>query len=327
MTKAIALFSGGLDSRLAILIVKEQGIEVEAVNFQTMFSCCKDDAHRAAHELGVRLTVLRADESYLERVRNPKFGYGRGINPCVDCRSYMFERAKVFMESSGASFMVTGEVLGQRPMSQKMEDFRLIEKDTGLEGRILRPLSARLLPETLPERERVVDRARLYDIQGRTRARLLELADRYGIQDPPHASAGCALTQPAFADKVRDQFSHDENHDVWKFELLKIGRHFRLNSETKVILGRNENQNAYLEGLQARGLSLLRPLNFSGPAAVFLGPDTPDVHDQAASLILRYAQKPLPERCELNLFRPGETLCVTASRPADESFIEGVRIA
>ncbi len=327
MPKAIALLSGGLDSQLAICLVKEQGVEIEAVNFQTMFNCCKDDARQVAYNLGVGFTLIRADESYLERVRNPKFGYGRGINPCVDCRSYMFERARAVMEHAGAAFMITGEVVGQRPMSQKMEDFRLIEKDAGLEGLILRPLSAKLLPVTIPEKEGVIDRARLFDIQGRSRARLLELARHYGIENPPNASSGCALTQPQFADKVRDLFEHDPGHDIWKFELLKTGRHFRLSPETKIILGRNENQNAHLEELRFQGLPLLRPHNFAGPAAIFLGGANPEMQAQGASIILRYAQKPLPEICELEFVRGAETAIVTASLPAAESFIEGVRIA
>jgi len=325
--KAVALLSGGLDSRLAILIVKELGVTIEAVNFQTLFSCCKDDARQAAYELGVRFTLVKAGEDYLETVRNPKHGYGRGINPCVDCRSYMFKQAKAVMEQSGASFMVTGEVLGQRPMSQKLSDFQAIERDTDLEGRILRPLSARLLPPTFAEREGVVDRSKLYDIQGRTRERLHALAHRYGIKEPPAASAGCALTQPPFADKVRDLFDHDPGHELWKYELLKIGRHFRLNQDTKVVLGRNEAQNTYLEELCRKGLVLLRPKNFAGPAAVFIGQENPEVCRQAASLVLRYAQKPLPDPCELELIRGNEMQVVMAADPAQESFIEGVRIA
>lgn len=325
--KAIALLSGGLDSRLAILIIKQQGIQIEAVNFQTMFSCCKDDARQVAYDLGVRFTLIKAEEDYLERVRNPKHGYGRGINPCVDCRTYMFEKAKRLMQPMGASFMITGEVLGQRPMSQKKSDFELIEKDSGLEGLILRPLSAKLLPVTFPEKEGLVNRSRLYAIQGRTREKLYEVAKEYGIHEPPPASAGCALTQPPFADKVRDLFDHDPGHEVWKYELLNIGRHFRLSPETKVVLGRNETQNAYLEELKDKGLAFLRPLNFAGPAVVFIGKDNPETHALAASLVLRYAQKPLPARCEFELIRGKEVIQVTASEPAEESFIEGVRIA
>ena len=159
------------------------------------------------------------------------------------------------------------------------------------------------------------------------RSRLYEVAKHYGIDDPPSASAGCALTQPPFADKVRDLFEHDPGHEIWKFELLKIGRHFRLSPETKVILGRDETQNAYLEELRFKGLPLLRPHNFAGPAVVFIGAENPEMRAQAASLVLRYAQKPLPVTCTFELIRGEETILVSASQPAAESFIEGVRIA
>ncbi len=186
--RAIALLSGGLDSMLAIAILKDQGVEIEAVNFQTMFGCCKEDARRAAYDLGVKFTLLKVGDDYLKTIQSPKYGYGRGMNACVDCRIYMFFAAKKYMEAAGASFMITGEVLNQRPMSQKESDMRIIERDTGLEGKILRPLSAKLLPETEPERLGIVDRARFYEIQGTSRKFLLELAGKYGIKDPPAAS-------------------------------------------------------------------------------------------------------------------------------------------
>ncbi len=327
MPKAMALLSGGLDSRLAICIVKEQGIEIEAVNFQTMFSCCKDDARQVAYELGVGFTLIKADEAYVKVIREPKHGYGRGINPCVDCRIYMFDRVRQLMEYLGASFVVTGEVVNQRPMSQKREDFKKIERDTGLEGLILRPLSAKLLPPTIPEKEGVIDRSKLYEIEGRSREKLLELARHYGIQNPPAASSGCALTQVPFAEKVRDVFEHDAGNEPWKYEILKVGRHFRLTPEAKVVLGRNEGENAYLEALHPAGTALLVPHNFAGPAALVIGTAGASVLDQAAAIILRYAQKPLPEMCELKINRNGELGMMTSPAAADEPFIEGVRIA
>ncbi len=326
MPRAIALLSGGLDSRLAVCILKEQGIEIEAVNFQTMFSCCRDDARQVAHELGIGFTAIKADEEYVRIIREPKYGYGRGLNPCVDCRIYMFERARSLMDHLRASFIITGEVIGQRPMSQKIADFVKIERDTGLEGLIVRPLSAQLLPATLPEKEGVIDRSRLYAIQGRWRAPLLALARRYGIENPPDASPGCALTQVPFADKVRDVFTHDEGNEPWKYEILKVGRHFRLKEGAKVVLGRSEEQNAYLEALHPAGTALLVPHNFAGPVGLLIGAAESPALEQAAALILRYAQKPLPENCDLKLTRGGEVKILSSSAAADESFIEGVRI-
>ncbi len=272
--KAVALLSGGLDSTLAVKILQDQGIEIEAINFQTMFGCCKDDARQVAHELGIRFTMLPVGMDYVDVVKNPKHGVGKGINPCVDCRVYMFTIGKKFMQSVGASFVISGEVLGQRPMSQRSDCFETIEQDTELEGLILRPLSAKLLPATLPEKEGIVDRQRLFNIEGRSRARLLELAKHYGIDNPPSPSTGCALTEPEFAKKVRDLFQYSQKDERWHFEILKTGRHFRLDPDSKAILGRDVGENEYLEYLHPEGTTLLTPVNFSGPSALLVGSRT-----------------------------------------------------
>lgn len=292
--KGVVLLSGGLDSTLAAKILLEQGVEIEAVNFQTMFGCCKDDARQVAHELGIRFTMVPVGMDYVDLVKNPKHGVGKGINPCVDCRSYMFDLAKKIMTSIGASFVVSGEVLGQRPMSQRYDCFNTIEKDTGLEGLIVRPLSAKLLEPSLPEKEGVVDRERLYDIQGRSRAKLLELAKKYGIENPPAPSTGCALTEPEFAKKVKDIFQHTEDYERWQFEILKTGRHFRLDPETKLIMGRDAAENEYLAYLHPKGTTLLTAINFPGPSALIDGPFSQVRLEKAGQLILSYS-KHLPQ--------------------------------
>lgn len=324
--KAVALLSGGLDSTLAICILKEQEIEIEAVNFQTMFGCCKDDARQVAHRLGVPFTTLKVADDYLKVIEAPKYGYGRGINPCVDCRIYMFAAAKRFMEKTQASFLISGEVLGQRPMSQKREDFKRIECDTGLEGLIVRPLSARLLPETEPERAGIIDRSRLYAIRGRSRHDLLELARKYGIDHPPSPSSGCALTSPLFAKKVKDIFDHRPDYRRWEFEVLKIGRHFRLDDEAKVIVSKNERQNEYLESLLSEGTVLLDCINFGGPKALLIGTKTGERVQKTASIMLRYAQKPLPADCEIRIREGQRQEFIVAAEPAEESLLERMRI-
>jgi len=304
--KAVALLSGGLDSTLAVKILLKQGIEIEAVNFQTMFGCCKDDARRVAHELGIKFTMLPVGMDYVELVKEPKHGYGKGINPCVDCRVYMFRWAKKLMEQVGASFIVSGEVLGQRPMSQRTDCFETIEEDTELEGLIVRPLSAKLLEPTLPEKEGIIDRDRLYDIQGRSRARLLELAKEYGIENPPSPSTGCALTEPEFAKKVRDIFNHSQDYERWHFEILKTGRHFRLNPETKVIVGRDAAENEYLTYLHPRGTTLLTPVNFAGPTALLIGSRTEERLESAGRMILSYTKHLPQETPQLQWEREGQ---------------------
>ena len=324
--KAIALLSGGLDSTLAICIAKEQGIEVEAVYFQTMFGCCKDDARQAAHRLGVKFALLKVGDGYLKVVEQPKYGYGRGMNPCVDCRIYMFDLAKKYAEQTGASFLISGEVLGQRPMSQKMRDFTAIEKDTGLCGLILRPLSAKLLPVTFPEKAGIVDRRKLHAVHGRSRRKLLELAAHYGIENPPSPSAGCALTSPAFGRKVKDIFQHRPDYERWEFEILKMGRHFRLNPEAKVVIARNHDENEYFELLHPKTTSLLSCKNLSGPHALLIGPKTEENLRRAAGLMLRYARKPLPPVCEIQAEEGGEVETFFETREAPEEMIESVRI-
>ncbi len=326
MPKAVALLSGGVDSMLAIAMIKQQGVAIEAVHFQTMFGCCKDDARQAAHLLGVPCTLLKVGDDYLEMVEKPKYGYGRGVNPCVDCRSYMFKLGKKFMEQTGADFLISGEVLDQRPMSQKKRDFERIEAECGLEGKILRPLSAQRLKPTEAEEKGWVDREKLFAVQGRSRKFLFEMARKYGIEEPPSPSAGCALTSPDFAKKVRDVFEHHPDYSRWEFEILKMGRHFRLDEKTKLVIARNENQNAYLEMLHPEKTFLLTCLNFGGPHALLIGEGSGENFDLAGKLMLRYAQKPFPAECEIQREGGGETGTFTISAQADEEQINLLRI-
>jgi tRNA-uridine 2-sulfurtransferase len=325
--KAVALLSGGLDSTLAVCILKEQGVEIEAVYFQTMFGCCKEDARQVARRLGVPFTLLKVADDYLKVIEKPKYGYGRGINPCVDCRIYMFRAAKKFMQTVNASFLISGEVLDQRPMSQKMNDLRNIEKNCGLEGLILRPLSAKLLPLTEPEKQGVVEREKLFGIHGRSRAKLLELAEKYGIENPPTPSTGCALTSPVFAKKVRDVFVNSPDYKRWEFELLKIGRHFRLSPEAKVIVARNRDQNEYLEIIQPAGTMLLRCKNFGGPHALVIGSGKEEVLRKTAGLMLRYAHKSVPPICEIEYRGREEWNVFTVTSKNEEPQPEELRIA
>ena len=324
--KAVVLLSGGLDSTLAIKILQKQGIEIEAINFQTMFGCCKDDARAVAHELGVGFTMLPVGMDYVELVKNPKYGRGKAINPCVDCRIYMFLLAKKFMESVGASFVVSGEVLGQRPMSQRLDCFETIERDSGLEGLIVRPLSAKLLEPTLPEKEGVVSRDGLYDIQGRSRTRILELAKEFGITNPPSPSTGCALTEPEFSKKVKDIFKFMDDYERWHFEILKTGRHFRLDPETKLVLGRDESENEYLQYLHPPGAALLTPLNFSGPSALLIGPVTPERLEESGRIILSYVKHRPSETPQIQWESEGACQVLEVHSALEEAELLSLRI-
>jgi len=256
--KAIALLSGGLDSTLAVRLILDQGIEVEALNFVTPFCTCNRkgrgcEARHVAEEFDIPCKTVAITEEFFQVIRNPKHGYGSGMNPCLDCRILMFSRARERMEEIGAAFVFTGEVLGQRPMSQHRRAMRIIDRESGLDGRVLRPLSAQLLEPTIPEKEGLVGREKLLAIQGRSRKPQMALAKEYGIADYPCPAGGCLLTDPGFARRMRDLMRFRPGFDLNDVNLLKVGRHFRLLPGVKVVVGRNEDENHRLQRLARRG--------------------------------------------------------------------------
>lgn len=247
--RALGLVSGGLDSILALRLVLDQGIEVTAMHMNIPFIAEKKDIEKLTKDLGVHLEVVEVDEDYMDVVRNPKHGYGTEMNPCIDCRIYVLRKAKELADRIGASFLFTGEVLGERPMSQTRKAMRIIEEETGLGGLILRPLSARLLPETIPESEGWVDRQKLMAVKGRNRKPQMALAEELGINQYPQPAGGCLLTQQEFSAKLRDLVQHKEKPSLRDIPRLKVGRHFRFEGH-KIIVGRNEQDNNALQELK-----------------------------------------------------------------------------
>ncbi len=304
--KAVALLSGGLDSCLAIKLMRLQGIEVEALHFKTVFECCKEDAAAAARSLGVKLTMVTMGEDLLDLIRTPKYGWGRSVNPCIDCRIYMFKIAKKFMQLVNASFVISGEVLGQRPKSQMKDALQIIPRQSGLEDLLLRPLSAKLLKPTLPEREGIVDREKLYDIEGRSRHRLIELGRQVGLETLPNASNGCILTDENYGRRVKDHLAHFPDQTIWDFELMKVGRHYRLDETHKVVFGRKEHENERLASLHERSdgrkTTYLEPVNFSGPSALLVGDFQEPLLSTIGSMMLSFSKKGDLERPQI-LFR------------------------
>lgn len=306
MMKAIALLSGGLDSTLAAKVVKDEGIELEALNFLTVFCTCTNRgetclaSQKAVDSLGIRLKVFNVSEEYLNVVKNPKHGYGSNMNPCIDCRIFMLKKSKAYMAESGASFIVTGEVLGQRPMSQRRDAMRLIEKEAGLEGLILRPLSAKFLPVTLPEREGWIDRGKLLSIQGRSRKPQIEMADHFGIRDYPCPAGGCLLTDPQFARRMKDLILHDPGFSLNDVHLLKVGRHFRLSPRLKLIVGRTEEENQKIQTFAQENDLLLRMVHYPGPLSLLRGEAHGEEIEKAGAITARYSKAKVLEEVEIH---------------------------
>lgn len=289
--KSLGLFSGGLDSILAVLLVRSQDIDVHGITFETPFFNAQQ-ARISAKRIGISLTAMDITAEHLEMLRNPRYGYGRNMNPCIDCHTLMLKVAGRKMEETGADFLQTGEVLGQRPMSQSKQSLHVVAKNSGYQDFILRPLSARLLPETKPEREGKVDRSRLLSLQGRGRKEQMEMALRFGVTDYPAPAGGCLLTDPMFSKRLRDLFQHEKDCRIRDIELLKYGRHFRVNAETKVIVGRRRSDNEAIQRLVEDRDTILRTAHFPGPFTLVPYGGDEQTCRAAAALCALYSDAP-----------------------------------
>ena len=324
--KALALLSGGLDSILATELILKQGIDVVAINFTSPFCLCKKGgcgATEAANQLGVPLKVVNVGNEYLKMVRKPKHGYGRNMNPCIDCRIFIAKKAKKYAKEIGASFIFTGEVLDERPMSQHFRAMKIIEEEAGLKGKILRPLSARLLPETVFEKKGLVDREKLLEIRGRSRKPQIKLAQEFNIKDYPCPAGGCLLTYKEYADKLRDLFAHKKRVTVGEVALLKVGRHFRL-GESKIIVGRNEAENKVLTAKKAAGDFCFEVPEIAGPITVLQGKKTKKAIEAAAGLTAFYSDAEA-KRVTVNFGRKSLSRSVTVAVPS-QAEVDGFRI-
>jgi tRNA-uridine 2-sulfurtransferase len=346
--KAIAMISGGLDSTLALALMRRQGVDVKAVTFYTGFcitetqrrkggrpdgSVPQNEALRAAADLEVDIEYVDiSGRGYFDMLVNPRWGYGANANPCVDCRVFMMRKAKEIMVAEGADFIFTGEVLGQRPKSQRRDTLRIIERESGLDGRLLRPLSAKLLPPTIPETEGLIDRSLLEEISGRSRHRQIELAKALGIADYPQPAGGCCfLTDESFARKFFDVLDAREGRgeerriDREDVILLSTGRHFRLSPRAKLIVGRTEVENALLESHVA-GRARLEAKDVMGPVALVEGQPTWEERVLAARIVARYGKAKDATRVPVE-WREGELVEVYEVEPEqDETRIEALRV-
>ena len=315
--KAISLFSGGLDSQLAVCLVKRQGIEVEGVNFKAPFFGGDRKMAMAADDLGISLKTIDISEEYMDVLRNPKYGYGKNMNPCIDCHGFMIRKAGEYMQENGASFILTGEVLGQRPMSQNKSSLAAVDKISGFRGLILRPLSAKLLPPTIAEQEGWVYREKLLDISGRSRVRQMELAAELGITEYPSPAGGCLLTMENFSRRLRHLFQLRPEAKPHETEILKHGRHFLLDSRAILVVGRKATENEILLKLANPEDYLFKLTTHPGPTSLlrYFGNPEPDDLSWAASLTARYSDAASLPTALVKVWQPNQEAKVMEIEP------------
>lgn len=293
--KAISLFSGGLDSILATRLIADQGIDVEALHLKTVFWGKYDDKlnlsllEDLACQAKARLSIIEADEEYFNVVKNPAYGYGKNLNPCIDCKIFILKKAKEYMLKSGASFLITGEVLGQRPMSQHRSVLNTIENASGAEGIIVRPLSAKFFKISIPEQKGWIDRDKLLAIEGRSRKPQIALAKGFGIERFQNSAGGCLLADRAFSNKMRDIIKYEKDFQANDISLIKNGRAFRISPRAKLVVGREEKQNSLLLDLAKDADYSFRTVDIPGPIGIGRGFFDKDAISMAASIVVRYS--------------------------------------
>jgi tRNA-specific 2-thiouridylase len=318
--KAIALFSGGLDSTLAIKLIIDQGIEVLALNINTGFGSTKDrleHMHRMCEQVGAELKIIDIESEFLQDVLfDPKYGYGKNFNPCIDCHAKMFAVAKRVMEAEGASFLISGEVLGQRPMSQNKEALQTVLNESNCNGLLLRPLSAKALAPTIAEIEGWVDREKLEGITGRNRERQLELVKEIGLDDFESPGGGCLLTDENFAKKMFDFIRYD-TFEVRDIKLMKFGRHLRLRDGAKLVIGRNQDENLHLQNIENDKYYHVKTPGLPGPHSMLSKSATKEDKELAAKIILTYCKTKESEEYPLS-FDKQEELKATPFSSRDE---------
>jgi tRNA U34 2-thiouridine synthase MnmA/TrmU len=333
--KTLGLLSGGLDSTIAVRMMVKLGYDVTVLNFMSPFcTCtkksngCKSAAHKAAAELGVKIKTAFMGGEYLQMLRAPKYGVGKGMNPCIDCRIMMFRQAKRVMDEVGAKFIFTGEVIGQRPMSQMKGRLNQIENESGLKGLIVRPLSAAIMEPTIPEKEGWIDRDEMLKISGKSRRQQISVGRDMGIaEENLCSSGGCLLTDLHFAPKVKDMLEHSPDADVNDARMLRIGRHFRVADNCKVVVGRNEKENEKLQRMAKEGSTLIRVRDFNGPCVVVIGEIANGLGLRAGQIAVRYSDAPKDRSVEVEIQKVGTYEKSTFNaRAIDDNTLNTIRI-
>lgn len=332
MAKAIALLSGGLDSTLAVLTMQRQGIDITAVTFLTHFGCdisdsssCSKNPFPAAEKFGFEVKLCHLADKFIDIVKNPKYGHGKNMNPCVDCRILMLREAKELMHMVGAEFIITGEVLGQRPMSQRRDSFPVIDREAGLAGYVLRPLSAKLMNLTIPEKTGLVNRDMLHGFAGRSRRPQMALARELDLSDYPMPAGGCLLTEPNYSYRLKELLNHNPDPSLNDLHLLRVGRHFRPSTSCKIIVGRNEAENQSIEALGEHYGYLFTVEGFGSPTTLLSGEGAEGLIPLAAALCARYSDAKCLPSVEVTV-RRGPAVSFVTVPPAQEEDIESYRV-
>ena len=317
--KAICVFSGGLDSMLAAELIRAQGIDVLALFFETPFFT----SHRArasARSMDLPFKVVDITERHLEVVKHPKHGYGGNMNPCIDCHALMFRIAGEMLEAEEASFIFSGEVMGQRPMSQNKRALGLVAEESGLHGMLLRPLSAKCLSPTIPEEKGWVQRDQLKGFQGRSRKPQMAMAIDLGLGDYPAPAGGCMLTERGFSRRLKDLLSSKSEVIVNHLEALKLGRHFRISAEAKAIVGRNKRENEKLRELATKEDMILNTVSVPGPAVLMSGALLTEAIDLATQITLSYSDAKEGEVQDVRIVGPHINRIVSVTVPDKKEF-------
>ncbi len=328
--KGIHLYSGGLDSVLSAKLLIDQGIEVIGLHFVLPFSPPDEDPAESvpakrARDIGLNLRFIRCGMDYMEMAANPPHGFGSQMNPCIDCKIFFLRYAAEIMRAEDAAFVSTGEVIGQRPMSQQRVTMRHILKEAGLDGYLLRPLSALRLPPTIAEEQGIVDRSKLLDITGRGRFRQLELASQWGITDFATPAGGCLFTDPHVASRIKDLYDH-QPFTLNDMYLLSFGRHFRMNENVKFIVPRNEKETKEVEKYRNEADLLLTP-DFPGPSILVRGIATADMIPFLVSVIVRYGKCGTIGSPRVDVFRKGNLIMtVDAGDPVPDDILDSMRL-
>ncbi|HBQ25557.1 MAG TPA: tRNA 4-thiouridine(8) synthase ThiI [Syntrophomonas sp.] len=307
--RAISLFSGGLDSQLAVALIKKQNIDVLGINFVTPFFGASERTIQAAKDLGIELHTIDISDEYIPGVlNNPVYGYGKNLNPCIDCHGFMLKKAGDYMSQVDASFLVTGEVVGQRPMSQNKSALNAVDKLSGYRGFIVRPLSGKLLPSTEPEIRGWIEREGLLDISGRGRTRQMELADKFSIKDYPSPAGGCLLTEQNFARRLKKLLERNELPGQDEMEILKVGRHFILDTDKLLVVGRNQSENRKLEEQAWPQDWLIKVADRPGPLGLlrYSNNFNSELLNYAAAIVARYSDAKNLETARIKVYHSGE---------------------